>query len=71
MSGVFGEPLTGDHARRYARIVMARQTGWTLDYIDGLSLTDWLDYVAVARAEADLVRMTNKRSAISVQQSAK
>lgn len=35
---------------------MARETGWTLAYIDGLSLMDWLDYWSVAEGLHDLKR---------------
>ena len=40
--------------RRYQRIAIAQETGWTLDYIDGLGLQDTLDCLAVMRALRDI-----------------
>jgi hypothetical protein len=31
---------------------MARETGWSLEYIDGLSLADWHEYWQVTDGEA-------------------
>lgn len=39
---------------RYLRIAIAQETGWTLDYIDGLGLQDVMDCIAVMRALRDI-----------------
>ena len=31
---------------------MARETGWSLEYIDALSLADWHEYLQVTDGEA-------------------
>ena len=54
MSGVFGESLEGSAYQRYVRVQIARETGWSLAYIDSLPLADWLDVVGVLYGEADL-----------------
>ncbi|HLA43037.1 MAG TPA: hypothetical protein VJZ27_06355 [Aggregatilineales bacterium] len=54
MAGVFNDLMTGEQFRRYGRIQIARDTGWTLEYIDGLSMQNWLDYMAVRRGLADI-----------------
>lgn len=54
MSGVFREALPPDLYRRYARIAIARDTGWTLDIIDGLGVRDMLDYMAVVHGLSDI-----------------
>jgi hypothetical protein len=53
---VFGEPLSGELYHRYLRIVIARETGWTLDEVDRLGVRDWLDVLAVAGGMADVDR---------------
>ncbi len=54
MSGVFREAMPPDLYRRYARIAIARDTGWTLEIIDGLGVRDLLDYMAVVHGLNDI-----------------
>lgn len=40
---------------RYIRIALARETGWTLDVIDGLGVQDMLDLLAVIQGLHDVM----------------
>lgn len=47
---MYDAPLDPDTQRRMMRITIAENTGWTLDYIDSLSMADVGDYIAVTDA---------------------
>lgn len=44
-----------DLYRRYLRIALARETGWTLEAIDGLGVQDMLDFLAVMQGLQDVM----------------
>lgn len=39
---------------------LARETGWTLDYIDDLSLGDWRDYWQILDGEGKAAKERNR-----------
>lgn len=61
---IYDAPLEPDEQRRMLRINIAEQTGWTLDYIDNLSMADIGDYISVTdateRAKAKIRKQKSK-----------
>lgn len=54
MAGVFGEAMPPDLYQRYLRLRLALYTGWTPSQMDGLSLPDWFDLVALLNGMAQV-----------------
>lgn len=48
--------MTDEIAERILRVKLARETGWTLEYIDDLSTQDWADFIAVFEGEGKAAR---------------
>ncbi|QPC81072.1 hypothetical protein G4Y79_15315 [Phototrophicus methaneseepsis] len=43
-------PISQDDARRFFRVHIAKEMGWTLEYVDSLSAQDWHDVQGVIQA---------------------
>lgn len=47
--------ITDELAQRMLRVKLARETGWSLEYIDDLAHQDWADFIAVFEGEGKAI----------------
>lgn len=59
---MFNTPLEGDEQVQVLKMKMALELGWTLEYIDSLSVKQMGIYIAIKTAEAKITENERAKS---------